>query len=226
MKKCFDSQRLGTGTKEWADTNFNITNGCRNACLYCYAAEMADRFKRKTRAEWLHEELTTHAFIATYPKKNGVVMFPTAHDITPFNLHTYVRVAKLMLAAGNQLLIVSKPQLVCVKVLITELAPWKDQILFRFTIGSLDAETTYFWEPGASSPQERLTCLQAAYEADFKTSVSIEPMLQGAHEAVLVVDAVRVFVTETIWIGKMNQAKRRVDSHYGRHHCFVTTVDY
>ena len=35
------------GTKEWAPYNFNFMNGCSNDCSYCYAKEMAVRFKGK-----------------------------------------------------------------------------------------------------------------------------------------------------------------------------------
>jgi DNA repair photolyase len=210
----FTSSRSGFGTIEWAEFNQNISNGCSNDCLYCYAAEMAARFKRKDRNDWHREELTKHALLSSYPNRDGVVMFPSTHDITFHNLIEYVRVAKLILASGNQLLIVSKPRLECIKALIEELAPWKEHILFRLTIGSMDSAVTKFWEPGASCPKERLACLQAAFDAGFNTSISIEPMLQGSDEAIQVVSAVSPYVTETIWVGKMNQAQRRVDTQF------------
>ena len=37
------------GTKEWADENVNIQNGCPNDCRYCYAKAMAVQYKRETR---------------------------------------------------------------------------------------------------------------------------------------------------------------------------------
>ena len=36
--------------------------------------------------------------MTSYPAKDGVVMFPSSHDITPFNLEEYVRVAKALQA--------------------------------------------------------------------------------------------------------------------------------
>jgi len=33
------------GTKEWAPNNENCIEGCENDCIYCYAAESADRYK-------------------------------------------------------------------------------------------------------------------------------------------------------------------------------------
>lgn len=223
MQKNFDSQRSGTGTKEWADTNFNITEGCRNNCLYCYAAQMAARFKRRERDLWQEEVLTPNAFITKTPKRTGVVMFPSTHDITPANVHDYSRMAELMLAAGNHLLITSKPRLDIIKLLVRELEPWKEQILFRFTIGTMNTEVAAFWEPGAPTPLERLEALQAAFDAGFRTSISIEPMLGGVDEAIHVVHKVSPCITDTIWIGKMNGGKSRVPAEY---HYAVDKIEY
>lgn len=223
MHKSFETQRPGTGTKEWADTNFNITEGCRNNCLYCYAAQMAARFKRRERDFWQEEVLTPNAFITKTPKRTGVVMFPSTHDITPANVHDYLRVAKSMLATGNQLLITSKPRLEIIKLLVRELEPWKEQILFRFTIGTMNTEVAAFWEPGAPTPQERLEAIQAASDAGFRTSISIEPMLGGVNEAIDVVHKVNPYINDTIWIGKMNGGKSRVPAEY---HYAVDKIKY
>ena len=207
----FDDERTGTGTAEWAEVNENICQGCSHDCLYCYAAYNANRFHKRLRAEWAREELTKRAMITSYPARDGVVMFPSSHDITPFNLEAYIRVARLILSKGNQLLIVSKPHYECVKQLLSELCGFRFQILFRFTIGTLDGPTSEFWEPGAPCPLERGSCLDSAYKAGFRTSVSIEPMLEGPEGAFAVVAASEPYVTDTIWIGKMNKIRLRVD---------------
>jgi len=208
--KTFDANRSGTGTAEWADINENICRGCPNDCLYCYAATNANRFKQRDRADWHNEELTKRAFITNYPKKNGVIMFPTAHDITPFNIEHCIRVLKLMLESGNEVLIVSKPRLDCTKRLLAELHPYNTQVMFRFTIGTMDEDVAGFWEPGAPSPSERLECLQLAHAFDYRTSVSAEPLLGGYDTALELVEAISPYVTDTIWIGKMNKISGRV----------------
>jgi DNA repair photolyase len=149
--------------------------------------------------------------MTSYPARDGVVMFPSSHDITPFNLEACIRVARLILSKGNQLLIVSKPHYECINELLKELCGFKSQILFRFTIGTLDGPTSEFWEPGAPCPLERGTCLDTAYKAGFRTSISIEPMLEGPDGAFAVVNASDPYVTDTIWIGKMNKIRMRVD---------------
>ena len=210
----FDASRTGTGTKEWAEHVHNIQVGCSNGCLYCYAAHNANRFKLRDRSDWNREELTAKANIATYPARKGVIMFPSSHDITDFNVDVYIRSAKLMLAKGNRLLIVTEPRLSCTDKLIRELEEWKEQILFRFTIGTLDANVSKFWEPGAPIPAERTACLRLAYNYGFNTSVSVEPLLGGIITALDVVEAVEEHVTDTIWVGKMNGVRTCVPSEY------------
>lgn len=206
----FDAAREGSGTKEWAEVTENICRGCSNDCLYCYAAHNANRFGLRTRDEWDVEVLTKRASMSSYPAKSGVVMFPSSHDITPYNLDACIKVLKLILKKGNRVLIVTKPRFDCVLSLLRELVPWKEQILFRFTIGTTNITTSRFWEPGAPLPVERLDSLRLAWNSGFSTSVSIEPMLEGRFDCASVITAVTPYVTDTIWIGKMNKANLRV----------------
>lgn len=207
----FDKERSGTGTMEWAEVTENITIGCPNDCRYCYAAHNANRFGYQDRANWREERFNKRSSMKSYPAKDGVIMFPSSHDITPFNVVEYIRVAKLMLEKGNKLLIVSKPRLEIIKKVCAALEKYKDKILFRFTIGTMVAENSLSWEPGAPLPEERVDALRHCFENGFNTSVSIEPMLGGSGSASAVVVATQEIVTDTIWIGKMNKVRLRVD---------------
>lgn len=209
--KTFDDPRSGNGTYEWADFNENIARGCEHNCRYCYAAADAKRFKLRERGQWDRVELTKKAFVTHYPKRDGVIMFPTAHDITPDIADACVRVLKLMLQSGNKLLIVSKPHLSVITMLCSELAAHKDSILFRFSIGTTDAATAAHWEPGAPLPVERVQALEYAFASGFRTSISAEPLLGGLGTAQELLHVVRPFVTDTVWIGKMNKIRARVD---------------
>lgn len=212
MLNDFGSFRSGTGTKEWSEHSFNIQIGCSNNCMYCFAAHNAARFKTRIRSEWYREELTSKANIPRYPKRSGVVMAPTAHDISPYNVDAFVRVARLILHAGNRLLIVSKPRIDCIREVCAGLNDFsRDLVLFRFSIGSMFNRDVAFWEPGASWPDERIACLEYAKSCGYHTSVSIEPFLGGIRTAMKVVEAVRPHVTDDIWIGKMNRVQQRVD---------------
>lgn len=210
----FDKKRQGSGTKEWAEVNENICLGCPNGCLYCYAAANAANPRygaRKQRCDWTTEAFTKRAQMTTYPAREGVIMFPTTHDITPFNVAAYIRVALLMLEKGNQLLITSKARPDIMDALTVAFKGFEKQILFRVTIGHMNEGVTSFWEPGAPSPWERVRALSIAQAAGFQTSVSIEPMLGGMVSTLYVVECVQPFVSETVWIGKMNKIRLRVD---------------
>ena len=166
---------------------------------------MAIRFKRKTSENWTEEVLVDATDRKFFRKYKGKIMFPSSHDITPATLQTSIEVLKSLLTAGNDILIVSKPNLDCIKSLCNELSDYKDKILFRFTIGSANNRTLSFWEPNAPSLKERLESLQFAYGEGFKTSISCEPFLDKTVEKL--VEKTREYVTDSIWIGKANKLK-------------------
>ena len=130
-------------------------------------------------------------------------MFPTTHDITPANVVQSVAVLAGLCGVGNEILVVTKPHLDCVRRLCTALAGYREQILFRFTIGTTNDRILSYWEPNAPRFEERLCSLKYAFDQGFNTSVSCEPMLDKNVEAVI--HAVRPYVTDSIWIGRVNQ---------------------
>jgi hypothetical protein len=213
MSHEFNNQRNDTGTREWAEISANIQKGCSNNCRYCYARSNALRFGQiQTREQWVQETIDWKAVNKKWPKRDGVIMFPTTHDITPSNLDAAIAALRNMLEPGNNVLIVSKPRLDCIVAICNELKDFRDQILFRFTIGSTDWKTCAFWEPGAPEPHDRIAALSYAYDKGFRTSVSMEPMLAGTGMAIQTYGAVVPFVTDDIWIGKMNKMRSRVDT--------------
>jgi DNA repair photolyase len=109
-----EAKRSPHGTQEWAASNVNIQDGCEHDCRYCYAKTMAIRFRRAAAASWSKPRLRQHDLDRGFTRRAGRIMFPTAHDITPRNLDECLMVLNRMLAAGNDLLVVSKPWLACV----------------------------------------------------------------------------------------------------------------
>jgi len=200
-----------SGTREWASSSVNVMLGCEHDCRYCYARSSARRFGRVEPGQWADEVVQPKLLRKGFAKREGTVMFPTTHDITPDNLeHTGVILGRL-LAKGNDVLVVSKPHLSVVTDLCQRFAEYKDQILFRFTIGSNYDRTLALWEPGAPTFSERLGALKHAYEQGFKTSVSMEPMLDlGEDYIVNTFRYVEPFVTDAVWLGKMNKATERL----------------
>lgn len=194
------------GTKEWAAHNRNFINGCSNDCKYCFAKSIAVRFKRKTPENW-HEEVINHVNLnKSYKKTDGTIMFPSSHDITPINLEYSISLLRKLLIVGNKVLIVSKPHFLVVQALCNEFSEYKNNILFRFTIGSMNAEILKFWEPNAPSYEERKKCLIYAYNNGFQTSLSCEPFLDD--NIVTLVEDLELYVTDAIWIGKVNNLKQ------------------
>lgn len=200
-----ETKRAPHGTQEWAASNVNIQDGCEHDCRYCYAKTMAIRFKRATAASWGKPRLRQHDLDRGFTRRAGRIMFPTAHDITPRNIGECLTVLQRMLAVGNDLLIVSKPWLTCVTRLCDELAPYRSQIVFRFSLGSTADDVLSYWEPGAPAFKERLASLKTAHLQDFQTSISGEPMLDGDPDALI--KAVRPYVTDSIWLGKINRLR-------------------
>lgn len=193
-----------SGTKEWASSNVNIQKGCKNGCKYCYAARMAVRFKRCSNLfEWTNMIQSDPKKVQkNYRKRNGRIMFPTSHDIYSSNLVVCLDVLDKLLKSGNEVLITTKPEDYCIEEICDEFQQYKDQIQFRFTIGSTNDNVLKKWEPNAPSFDERVSALKGAYFEGFKTSISIEPYLDNfPHE---VIEEVEPFVTETIWLGIMN----------------------
>lgn len=196
------------GTTEWAASNVNYLKGCSNDCKYCYSKEMAIRFKRKTPETWKIEEVNWAAYNKIVKQREGYIMFPSTHDITPEHLDLAIDYLKRMLGNGNRVLIVSKPSYQCIKQICTTFKDYKDSILFRFTIGSTNNKTLKFWEPNAPDYAERKNALVYSFDMGFQTSLSCEPMLDNKIDKVI--EDLSPYVTDAIWLGKMNFAIRRL----------------
>jgi len=198
------------GTKEWSDYSINCVSGCSHDCKYCYAKSMAIRFKRHTPENWKYEIINSSILAKGFRKrKEGkIFMFPTSHDITPSNLSACIRCLTSLLAPGNEAVVVTKPHYECIEKLCEVLPMFKNNFIFRFTIGSSNSDTLRFWEPGAPDFEERLASLKYAYWKGYQTSVSCEPMLDDNVE--VVVEWVLPHVTKTVWIGKPNMLNSRL----------------
>lgn len=199
------SESTVTGTKEWAESNFNFIRGCQHGCLYCFSKAFAVRFKRLRPSDWEHAVVNHGKLHGHFSKREGRVMFPSAHDIHPDNLKECLKVIDYLLSAGNELLIVSKAHFSCFEAICKEFNYRRDKIHFRITIGSADNEVLRYWEPGAPSFDDRLRSLCRASLSGYATSVSCEPMLDEHIEAVI--DRTRLFVSDSIWLGKANRLK-------------------
>lgn len=204
--------RTGFGTGEWSDNSRNCMKHCENFCAYCYArANALKKGEITSFSEWQNEVPDQKELKKRFYKLDGLIMCPTRHDLTQSNLQYTLPYLRGWLEAGNDVLTVTKASLPCMKEICRELDGYKEQLLIRVTIGSMNALLCKFWERNAPSPQERLMALQHAFDCGFQTSVSMEPMLHGVEDAIATFTTVEPFVTEKIWIGAMNGLDKRVD---------------
>lgn len=198
------------GTKEWATHSYNCVTGCSHECRYCFARfDAINKFFTVKDGEWGNEVVNWDNVYKIFTKREGLTMFPTQHDITPKTLDACIITLTHLLEPGNKVLIVSKPHLDCVKVLCKELDKYKDQILFRFTIGASDDNILGYWESKAPKYQERFDSLKYVFESKFSTSVSMEPCLDWENVITNFL-TLAPYVTNSIWIGAMNFVEQRV----------------
>lgn len=198
-----------TGVFEWADESVNIQIGCEHDCRYCYARYRAvQRFGYcQSNKSWKKPIINLDKVNKGYKRTYGTVMFPSTHDITPINISEYLVVLRKLLDSGNQVLIVSKPHMDCIRVIVDAYEDYRDRIMFRFTIGTLLDEILKFWEPGAPLSDERLECLKYAFEKGYRTSVSCEPYLDP--HVLYTYIACADYITDSFWIGKMRAIASR-----------------
>jgi DNA repair photolyase len=196
-----------SGTREWAEKTVNCCTGCIHDCLYCYAKSMAVKFKQVRPGEWARERIRDKDVYKKHPKYPGRVMFPSSHDITESNRNACEKVIDNLIEGGNEVLIVSKPHYSTVEALCSAFRPYRGQLQFRFSIGSCDDNILRFWEPNAPPYAERSAALEYAFRSGFVTSVSMEPLLDPRRIDFLINDLMP-WVTDSIWIGKMNHIKK------------------
>jgi DNA repair photolyase len=211
MKKDFASQRKGFGVQEWAEYRMNFQTGCRHGCVYCYAREQAIRFKWiSTWEEWETPKIRENALKKKFGKRQGVTMMPTTHDITPENWKTFKTILIRLLTPGNNVLLVTKPHLSCMRELANCFGPYRENLLIRITLGTTDDTIREVLEPNAPSVGERLEALRWLFEERFRTSVSCEPLLGDSATFKAIVEAVKAYVTDDVWVGFMNNPTRRI----------------
>jgi len=210
--KSIKTRKASTENRQWAEKYENLISGCSHDCKYCYAKSMIVNYKNNTVEDWKNEVIkNSYLLKKKFRKRNDLIMVPSSHDITPKHLQENLIFIGNILAAGNKVLIVSKPHLECVKAMCNAFIPFKENILFRFTIGSVDSNILKYWEPNAPDFDERLESLKYAFNAGYQTSVSSEPMLDDKIDQVI--DKVSPYITETIWLGKPNQLIGRLSTN-------------
>lgn len=208
MKRSTPTQK--TGTREWSELSVNCLMGCSHDCRYCYARERAVRFGNiKSPADWRVPRVREAEVRRRRRAIRGTVMFPTTHDLLPEFLAECRHVAGELGHAADRVLLVTKAHFEVLDDLTEHLRPHRSHVEWRITLGAIAGDVLEYWEPGAPAREERLAALRLAYGRGFRTSVSIEPLLEASRVDDLIA-SVEPWVTGTIWIGTMREIKRRV----------------
>ena len=202
-KKKRKSKRKG-GHSDWTEPKNNVSfcSGCENDCVYCYGRYFAARRGQIEPDNWSEMKIREHDVRRGRALHKGRIGFPSTHDILPSNLDASLNVLGKLLLAGNSVLVISKPRMNCIKRICSACEFFKDKILFRFTIGSMNDALLGFWEPQAPLYRERKFCLAYARNRGFQTSISMEPMLDTENIDVLIND-LKPLVSDKIWLGTM-----------------------
>ena len=198
------------GWGEWADHQLGIQNSCERGCSYCFATynDMV-RYKRITKPQERLKYKQRKTIKKPDKKYPGRVAFANSHDITINNYSECEDYLVRLLKAGNHVLIVTKPDYVVIRFLISALGKFREQLEFRITIGTYDNEVLKKFEPNASDFEERILCLKMLFMAGFETSVSIEPYL--SRDVRGLIDRIYHYVTREIWVGIMNHFDQIVE---------------
>ena len=200
-----DAAGNGSAFAPEAGEAVGICTGCINDCLYCpVKIRNAGDPAAKQPADWANVALQRAEVIRPRTVSAGTVAFPVDHDIFPQILDECIEVLGKLLRAGNDVLITTRPRLACIQAIGPAAAYFKDRIVFRFVIGADDSRVLSFWEPGAPGFEERRESLAWAYEAGFRTSAAVTPMLVAPRIADLLA-GIRPFISEEIWLGTMHQ---------------------
>jgi len=192
------------GTRECSQSSYNIQIGCEHGCIYCYAHRMNQRFPKVRIPDWTQPVIRAAAVQKAWTKHDGIIMFPTTHDITPANFDACQQVLAKMLHAENRVLLVSKPTFECIEAILPLLISFRAQMECRFTIGTTDNFMLRLFEPSAQGIEERLACLRMLHRHQIAASVSGEPCLGGIPETRELIAACRPYITQGIWIGTLN----------------------
>jgi DNA repair photolyase len=224
------TSRSGDGTQEWSDMTVNCYRGCPHKCKYCYARMGAMRFRQVEDVESWGNPVPNEKMIKKgWRKHEGIIMFPSTHDVTPDIEETgghvipgtmtgsFTVLGKL-LKAKCKVLWVTKPHKTCATEAIKlfgkngTVGDFRDTLGYRITCASTNDDTLKLWEPNAKPFAERKECLKMMFEAGFRTSVSLEPLL-SVDDAPAVLSSLDQYVTGHFWMGKMNYFGRVVKDY-------------
>jgi DNA repair photolyase len=163
------------------------------------------------------------SYRGSFSKRDGLSIFPTAHDIFPFNKMLCFKYLKKIItprpSISNNAMVVSKARFSVFKHFAHFFKDLKNHLEIRFTLTTQDNDLINLWEGHSSNYEERIQSLNYCYDKDYKISVVIEPYLSDLNDLYSMVDELSSYDLDTIWIGKMNRIsskKKLLELGYGK----------
>jgi len=217
------------GTYEWCDETYNSHEGCKNACLNCYARNLAWQKKFVFWENYDKAEIHRKTkWIKTWRRKaDGFwFMYPSMHDTFEETAADAIKVIGNMLKANGNVLWVTKPRYEVVKKVLEKFSNYQvsafdeprnylqgqPHIKIRMSISTNNDEEIAFFEENAPKYDEREKSLILAHEMGADVGTSCEPWYKpvlnnGDDPTEKFIEWVRhllQYVTDELWIGKMN----------------------
>jgi DNA repair photolyase len=181
---------------EYAEWACNVYSGCGHRCIYCYAPGAT----RKTRDDFEQAGPRPHFFESLEKDARRLCFTCDPYQPLEGELQHTRRTIEVLQANGINVTILTKGGRRALRdiVLLS-----KGDNAFATTLTFLDAEDSVKWEPGAASPESRITALyEFKLAAGVETWVSLEPVLNPA-VTLDIIGATHEFV-DHFKVGKLN----------------------
>lgn len=195
--------------REYSALACNLYSGCTHACRYCYAPSCM----RTTSEKWHKASASRKNIIEKLEKDAAKLVGDVRPILFCFLTDPYQplerterlthRALEIMQHYGlsSQILTKGSSELIIDDLDLMHAAGTE----LGLTISFLDDEKRAYWEPYASSIQERLKSLQEAFGKGIYTWVSLEPVIDP-EEALALIELANPYVR--FWkIGKLNHMK-------------------
>ena len=195
--------------REYSELACNLYRGCTHGCRYCFGPAVL----RTTREKFYEMAAPRKNIIEQFEKDANKLSGDARRILFCFTSDPYQPLERTERLTRQALEVVNKYGLnsqVLTKgsadLILEDLSLMKDAgTHLGVTLCFSDDDTRRYWEPNASTVEERLSVLQEAHQAGIYTWVSLEPVIVP-EQALEVIQIAAPFVD--FWkVGKLNHMK-------------------
>jgi DNA repair photolyase len=194
--------------REYSPLACNLYSGCNHGCKYCYAPGIR-RMERKNYLIPEPRKGIVEAFRKEAEKMKGVrtpILFCFMSD--PYNEREAIE------GITRKCLEIARENLLKIKILTKSKLVLRDKELLKgqtvgMTLTFCDEEKSKEWEPGASSPRERIKTLMELKACGIETWASFEPVIEPEESLMMMRESLEV--VDNFKIGKLNGIDKKID---------------